>query len=34
MEVDKIIESISRGRTDYIFELFMPDLKTRLKRGQ
>jgi len=35
MEVDKIIESISRGRTDYIFELFkQPNWKEILHEGQ
>jgi len=35
MEVDKIIEYISRGRTDYIFELLKhPNWKEVLLEGQ
>jgi uncharacterized protein len=35
MEVDKIIELISRGRTDYILELFKePNWKEILHKGQ
>jgi len=35
MEVDKIIELISRGRTDYIFELLRePNWQETLYKGQ